>query len=58
MPHYRRVYFPYSRAVFSQGVFPKKADEVAKSFVDGYLNVKGLLGKVTPTDIIYTIEFH
>ena len=36
----------------------KKASEVAKSFVDGYLHVKGLLGRVTPTDIRYTIEFH
>ena len=44
----------YSTNQFSS----KETDDVAASFVRGYLDVKGLLGKVQPTDIRYTIEFH
>lgn len=50
--------FPTAEQYSARAYSLKQADEVAKSFVDGYLDVKGLLGKVHPIDIRYTIEFH
>ncbi len=50
--------FPTFEQYSSQLYSVNEADDVALSFVNGYLDVKGLLGKVTPTDIRYIIEFH
>ena len=44
---------------YSTGEYSKrKAYEVALSFVEGYLDAKGLLGKIKPTSIRYSIDFH
>ena len=43
---------------FNSGNYSKQAsDEMAIAFVDGYLDVKNLLGRVKPQNIHYTIEF-
>ncbi len=49
--------FPTKSDYIAGKYSPKYADEIASVFVDGYLYVKGLLGKVKPTRIAYRIEF-
>lgn len=49
--------FPTKSDYIAGTYSPKYADEIAAGFVDGYLDVKGLLGRVKPTRITYRIEF-
>jgi hypothetical protein len=49
--------FPTAEAFYSDNYSKKAADDIALAFVDGYLDVKNLLGEVKPRDIRYTIEF-
>lgn len=49
--------FPTKEEYYADSYSKKLADEIAVSFVNGYLDVKNLLGKVTPRNIRYTIEF-
>ena len=49
--------YPTARDFYSENYSKKAADEMAVAFVDGYLDVKNLLGKVKVTNIRYTIEF-
>ena len=49
--------FPSAEDYYSENYSKKAADEMAIAFVEGYLDVKNLLGKVKPHIIRYTIEF-
>ncbi len=49
--------FPSAEDYFSKSYSKKAADKMAEAFVEGYLDVKNLLGKVKPHIIRYTIEF-
>lgn len=49
--------FPTAEAFYSNNYSKKATDDMAVAFVDGYLDVKGLFGKVKPHNISYTIEF-
>lgn len=49
--------FPTVEAYRSGKYSLKAADDMAVSFVNGYLDVKNLLGKVVPHNICYTITF-
>ena len=49
--------YPTAKDFYSENYSKQATDEMAIAFVDGYLDVKNLLGKEKATNIHYTIDF-